>query len=317
MLEKPTSDIVVDPLIPTVFHEEWWLDAATQGKVEFVEHEEGGRTVGRLPYVLESRLGLQSANMPPMTHFLGPGIVEPQGSKPNRFLKTQGIIRELLRKLPAIASFRQKMHAGISDALAFQAENYEVSVQFTFEIQPAEQQQLWRGMRDKTRNVIRRAEEHHLVSQDMDPEEFFGFASANLEARNESANVDFAACRAVTAASLERKRGHFLVARHGGVAKAAIFCAWDSQAYYYLMSTRAADSANGAIPLLLWHAIQKAVARGLTFDFDGVVNSGSMLLFSGFGGAASPRYIVSKSTPLYRTLREIRRFNPEVYNPFC
>jgi hypothetical protein len=309
--------IVFDPLVPTIFHEAWWLGVATKGRADAVEVTDGGRTVGRLPFIPESRLGLQSSNMPTLTHFLGPGILEGPGSEPNRFVKRQSITRELIRKLPNLSSFRQKMHRGVSDALAFQAESYEVSVQFTFEILPAEQDRIWRGMRDKTRNVIRRGEEIYQVSNTMDPEDFFRFYIDNLKARNDSANIDFDTCLAIVTKCLEQKRGHFWVARNDkGITKAAIFCAWDAKAYYYLLSTRSEDSGNGAIPLVTWTAIKCAASRGLIFDFDGVVNEGQILLYSGFGSSVSPRYIVMKSSPFYRTLREIRRVNPEISNRF-
>ena len=45
------------PIIPTVFHEDWWLDAATDGNFSVVEVMSGGRTVGRLPFTMTSRRG--------------------------------------------------------------------------------------------------------------------------------------------------------------------------------------------------------------------------------------------------------------------
>ncbi|GLS19957.1 hypothetical protein GCM10007874_29740 [Labrys miyagiensis] len=306
-----------DPLVPTIFHEPWWLSAATKGRAEVVEVTEGGRTVGRLPYVMESRLGLHSSNMPTLTHFLGPGINDGAGSEPNRFVKRQSITRDLIQKLPQLSSFRQKMHRGVKDVLAFQAEDFQVTVQFTFEVQPAAHDVLWKGMRDKTRNVIRRAEESHRVSSAMAPEAFFRFYATNLKAKGENANIDFATCEDVARKALDRGRGHFWAAMdEKGTPKAAVFCVWDAKLYYYMLSTRAPDSGNGAIPLLIWNAMKSAASMGLVFDFDGVANAGSILLYSGFGGMTSPRYIVMKSSAFYKTLREIRRVNPDLSNRF-
>lgn len=83
------------------------------------------------------------------------------------------------------------------------------------------------------------------------------------------------------------------------------------------MSTRAQDAGNGVVPLLLWNAIQSAAAMGYVFDFDGIVNAGSILLFSGFGGKTSPRYIVTRASMPYRVLRQIRRMVSSVTNAFC
>jgi hypothetical protein len=306
-----------DPLVPTIFHETWWLGVATKGRAEVVEVADGGRTVGRLPFFIESRLGLQSSNMPTLTHFLGPGIIDGSGSEPNRFVKRLSITRELVRKLPNLSAFRQKMHRGVSETLAFQAEDFDISTQFTFEIPPAEHDVIWKSMRDKTRNVIRRAKERYCISNMMDPEAFFRFFIANLEARGESANIDFATCQDIVGECLDRGRGHFWVAVDDcGAPKAAIFCIWDTKSYYYMLSTRSTDSGNGAIALLIWQAIKSAASMGLIFDFDGVAHAGSILLYSGFGGVVSPRYIAMKSSVLYRTLREIHRFDSKVSNRF-
>ena len=315
---KAAAQTAFDRLTPTIFHERWWLEAATRGRVDFVEVTDGGRTVGRMPYMVNSRYGLASSNMPTLTHFLGPGIDDGGGSEANRYVKRHSITQELIRKLPSLSSFRQKMHRGICDALPFQAQGYNVHVQFTFEIEPYPEAVIWKAMRDKTRNVIRRAAENFDVHESSDPEAFFHLATAHLEQRNMRANIDFDICQEIAMQAINRGRGHILVAREiaTGEPKAAIFCVWDNNTYYYLMSTRAPDAGNGVVPLLLWSAIQSATSMGYVFDFDGIINAGSILLFSGFGGKTSPRYIVTKASMPYRVLRQIRRMDSNVHNAF-
>lgn len=310
-------DLTYDPLTPTVFHEPWWLDLATKGTVKYVEVIEGGRVVGRMPYMVSSRFGISSSNMPTLTHFLGPGINDGTGSMPNRFIKRHSIARELIKKLPPLSAFRQKMHRDVTDTLSFQAEGFNVGAQFTFEIHPAPETVLWRAMRDKTRNVIRRAEEALTVEVSLDPDIYFDLTMKNLNAVNAESNIDLAVCRQIVVKALDLGRGCIWVARDkNGEAKSAIFCAWDSKACYYIMSTRASDSGNGAIPLLLWHAIKFAASKGLLFDFDGIGSAGAVLLYAGFGGSVTPRYIVGRSTLTYKMLRQIRRLNPTLENKF-
>lgn len=79
-----------DPLTPTIFHEDWWLDAATGGNFDVAEVTVSGRKVGRLPFHVRSRLGLRIMNMPSLTYFLGPAIDDGEGSPNNRFFETLG-----------------------------------------------------------------------------------------------------------------------------------------------------------------------------------------------------------------------------------
>jgi len=199
------------------------------------------------------------------------------------------------------------MHRGVKDVLAFQMEGFQPSVQFTYELEPAPPDVLWRQMRDKTRNVTRKAQNIYTVDDAIDAEEFIWLYRQNLLALGWDENIDLEVAKQLFIASCLRGRGQGLVARNrDGIAKAAIFCVWDQSVCYYLLSTRTPDSGNGAITLLLWSAIQNAAARGLVFDFYGLGYRGAVMFYTGFGAEIRPRYIISKSTLSFRLLREAR-----------
>jgi hypothetical protein len=303
---------------PTIFHEPWWLDITTQGNIEMVESREHGKVVGRLYYPQHNRCGIISSNMPPFTHFLGPAINPGSGSALTRRLKTLSITADLIAKLPRLSAFRQKMHRGITDAVAFQAAGFESLVQFTYEIHPDNEQTIWSGMRDKTRNAIRNGAKLHTITDMFDPDRFIDFYRRNVKGLGLTENVDLEIARRLTSRCLEQRCGKFLVAKdERGADKAAIFIVWDRHSCYYLMSTRAADSSYGAIPSLLWEAIKFTITSGRIFDFDGVINEGAVKLFLGFGSTTSPRYIVERSTTAYKLLRVIRRSLSDTSNRFC
>lgn len=261
-----------------------------------------GRVIGRLPFIVRSRPGgRRSCEMPPLTHFLGPAVDEGGGSAPNRALKRAQIIRELLEQLPPVGAFRQRMHRGIQETMVFQENGFQSLADFTFEIAPAEEGVIWKGMRDKTRNMIRRAGERYTVTNLDDPEVFADFYQRNIQERGE----EFYYCTPdITRLCYEtaiRNQGRVLVARTGdGAPVAAIFYVWDARSAYYLLSTRVRDSDNSAVSLLLWEAIRHTTSLGLIFDFDGVASHGSRVFFTGFGGEIRPRYVISRETPFFR-----------------
>ncbi len=294
-------------LVPTVFHEEWWLNAATGGRYSVAEMRAGDKTVGRLPYLVRSRFGLKGIWTPPVTYFLGPGLDEGEGSANNRFLKRMEITRELIAKLPKCSWECIRCHAGVKDVIAFQEQRFRTYVQFTHEIKPAPAELLWQQMRNKTRNVIRRAKEQIALEQILDPEEFIRAHRNNLAAEGENDSLDMDACRRVLTSALARKQGRIIAARNSkGEIIAANFCAWDNTTSYYVLSTRSSDAGNGATSLLIWEAIQHAVARGLAFDFAGLGTRGSVLLYSGFGASVSPRFVALRSSGLARLIADAR-----------
>jgi hypothetical protein len=296
-----------DALAPTIFHEDWWLDAATGGNFDVVEVSAGGRVVGRLPFSVTKRFGLKMVRMPAVTYFLGPAIDEGDGSPNTRFLKRLEITRELLRKLPRASWQYVKCHSGVTDVIAFQEAGFRTYVQFTHEIMPHHSDVLWQQMRNKTRNMIRKAEEQFSVEELFDPKEFVRLYHRNLQAKRVDNGIDETLSERIISASLERQRGRLLAVRdkrHEIVA--ANFCVWDENSCLYLLSTRGDNSANSAISLLVWEAIKESSRRGLIFDFAGLGDKGSILFYSGFGASVSARYVAIRSRVWARVLNELK-----------
>jgi hypothetical protein len=229
-------------------------------------------------------------------------VNEGEGSANTRFLTRLNITRELIAKLPAASSYEIKCHAGITDVIAFQAEGFETTVQFTHEIQPLHEQELWKRMRDKTRNVIRRAQEKYEVFQLDDTRAFVDLYKRNLR---EKSYLDLSVCRDIIESCLSRNRGRILAAKgRNGDLVAANFCAWDLKSSYYLMSTRTQNAGNGVGSLLVWKAVLDAANRNLVFDMDGLSSEGGILFYAGFGADVRPRYIARRVTLMGQLRRE-------------
>jgi Acetyltransferase (GNAT) domain len=296
-----------NPLAPTIFHEEWWLEAATGGHFGAAEVRAGGRVVGRLPFHKTKRFGLAMIRMPELTHFLGPAIDEGEGTPNTRFLKRLQITRELLERLPRASWQYVKCHRGVTEAIAFQDLGFRTYVQFTHEIAPQPPSVLWEQRRNKTRNVIRRAEERFSVTELADPCEFLRFYERNLDLTVQASGLDGRLCREILSESLDRKRGRILAARdRNHQIVAANFYVWDEMSSFYLLSMRSQGFCNGAITLLIWEAIKESARRGLIFDFAGLGNRGSILLYSGFGACVSARYVALRARPLARMINGLK-----------
>ena len=298
------------PLVPTVFHEPWWLDVVSAGTYRMAEFSAGGSCIGRLPYLLSRHRGLQIVGMPMLTHFLGPAIDPGPGKGTTQLLRTLSTAKDLIRQLPKAASVWFKLHRGTTDTLAFQALGYTAEVQFTSEVAPAPERELWAGLRDTTRRVIRRATDTLVAEETTDPDLFMHLYEQNLQERGLRNTYDSAICKQVLAEAVRRGAGRMLIATEGGTPKVGVFTIWDDSAAYYLLTTRSLESGNGGISLLIWEAIKHAAARGIIFDFDGLRPSGDIQFFAGFGGTLKPRYFVHRSSLAYRALDRLTRSLP-------
>ena len=304
-------------LVPTIFHEPWWMEIACDGGYRETVSESGGAIVGRLPYLLLRRFpGMTSLRMPRLAHVLGPALA-PELSGPGfpRSLRQLAVTADLIAKLPRASHIGFRLHRELTNTLAFDAAGFSSRVDYTVEVQPAPPELLWRQMRDKTRNVIRRAQEQLSVSEKIDPFNFMLFYERNLRERGARNNYDISLCTTLMSECLRRNVGRFLVAASAvGDMEAAVFTVWDDTAEYYFMSTRTLGSMNGAVSLLIWRAIQHAAEKRLIFDMDSVhIRNGlypNLLLLTGFGGTLKPRYWVRRTSTMFGLAQNIGQLLP-------
>jgi hypothetical protein len=293
-----------------LFHEPWWLSAATRGQCQEVTVEQGGQVVGRLPFVVTRTLGLTALRMPPFTHVLGPVVDVGKGKTQTQLLRRLSVVRDLLDRLPPFDFFKQAFPATTADGLAFQDRGFQISPQYTFQIDGRRDlDTLWRDMNTKTRQHIRRAEEKLVVATVEDPDAFTRFYLANLRKHGRRSHMNFAPFADIVIESRLRDCGEILSANWpDGTPAAMAYLVWGHGVMYYLLSTRAADAGdNGSVNLLIWSAIKRAHARGLVFDLDGVSTSGTARFLSGFGGRLEMRLIARRSRFIYRALHHAKR----------
>jgi len=217
-------------MAPTIYHESWWLEVASDGAHQEVTVSSGGLLLGRLPYLpMRMRGGSTALVMPPMTHVLGPVLsMDVATNGLTRSMRQVTITADLIAQLPKASHIWFQLHRGTTDTLAFEAAGFVSSVDFTIEIAPDSRDVLWRQMRDKTRNVIRRAEERLNMVQWTDAAQFLDFYEDNLRAKGLPNRYERTACERVIKKCLARGAGRLLVAADGdGNPQAAIFTIWD------------------------------------------------------------------------------------------
>ena len=295
----------------TIFHEGWWRDAVTEAPHGVAVVERGGRILGAMPYQIRRRHGLISLGQPSLSHVLGPVIGPADGGASNVIRRGIEVTGELIRQLPGHTHCFFRLHHGISDSLAFNFAGFDNAADFTVRIAPADETTLWKAMRDKTRNVVRRAIDHHEV-REIGAGVFVDLYGRNLAARQAANAYDPEVLRHALQAAIERRRGRCLAAfDRSGEPMAAIFTVWDADSEYYLLSTRTASSSAGAVSLLIWRAICHAAENGRSFDFDGVHIHGdrspNLLLLTGFGGGIATRITVRHLSQLGRLARGVWR----------
>jgi hypothetical protein len=285
----------------TIFQSHWWLEAVTRGQWNEVTVRSNARVIGALPYVVQKRAGFTVLGMPPLVHTMGP-CIDPGGGKPrSRQSKFTAILDELLAQLPRSHGFHQRLDPSVGNPLAFLDRGYRIGVQPTIRIGSGSTiEEIWRGMKDKTRNAIRRSQECLEVIECKDPEWLSHFYKANIALSGRQMNVDLSVLRDAYSAALSRDRVQILVCQNSQGPVAAIMLVWDKQYAYYILGTRSPHvPLSGAQSLLLWEAIRITRMRALGLDFDGIANAATGKFLMGFGGEVSLRLVAMREVPSF------------------
>ena len=236
--------------------------------------------------------------MPPLTRTLGP-VIQPTARNQAEIVRQRAsILRDLLELLPPCSYFSQTLDPRIGEALVYSRAGYSVSLVYTLVIPPtADVDAVWAGTRTKTRNLIRRAGESHDVVT-LDAPTFVREYVRHVSSKKRTMIYDQALLLQVCDEALRRQRADLMGARNRAtgeiVAATGVF--HDEHAHYYLLSMRADESHSGAVSLLIWKAISRAMTEGRSFDFDGVSSARSFAFLSGFPSEVVPRLVVTKAT---------------------
>jgi len=300
----------------SLFHEPWWLSAATGGQIEECVVRQGNDIVGRLPYVIQRRGPFRIVRMPPLTHILGPAIDAGEGKQQSRLQRRMSITRSLIDQLPQHSFFHQHLDPSLDsglatiDGLAFQDRQFEVTHQYTFEVDCRRSvDDLFAALYLKTRQHIRRSEKEYSVRSVDDPQCFVDFYVKNIKAAGGKNRMNFEHFSTLFAESRAHDSGIILGAfDHTDTPVAMTYLVWGHGTMYYLLSTRNLSAVDhGAASLLIWSAMKQANERGLVLDLDGVYSSGTARFLSNFGGDIKTRLAIRRSKGHYGALQYIKQ----------
>jgi len=310
-IEAPAAAVAPMPVraAPSIFHERWWLDIATQDNWKLAVVKLNDEVIGEMPYAMQRTRLWRVSHLPPLTRTLGPVIKSVTGSEARQLHHELDVTGKLIEQLPDCDSFFQVLDPRIDDALAFALHGFTVSARYTFRIdRQTTADEAWRRLNSKTRNVIRSASRELTIVPELTPDEFIAFYEANLAARSRTNAYGDAVMRDLVNAFVEHKAGMLLGAYgQGGKLVAAVGLVWDHQAMYYLLSSRAQDAHSGSISLLLWTGIGRALERKLIFDFDGFSSPSTFSFLNGFGATLTQRLGVERHGTVYLLMRTLKR----------
>lgn len=280
----------------------WYLDAvAGPGGWQYVTAQtKEGDVGGILPFQLKKRWGLSLITPPPLAPRLGPHIRLPESAKTIRQQQDYywDILRQLDEQLPEAAYYRIHWPYDLHYGLPWLGLGWQQRVRYSYVLPLAPPlDQIWTDFKPSLRNKIRKGEKNLIVESSEDWQSVFRLMQASFAHRNVKDQISLPLMQRLEAAAVESQSRKIWVAKdHTGQAHAAIWLLLDeSKAYNLLLGSDPALRQSGAVPLLLWQAIQWTKRSGRThFDFEGSQLPGVESFFRSFGATAWPYYEFEK-----------------------
>jgi len=289
-----------------VFFQPWWLEAVSPGAWDYVVAKRGNEVVAVLPYTFKIRLQrFRLIEMPPLTPYLGPWLRPSNGKYANRLGEEKDLMSELIKGLPPFARFHQDFEPSITNWLPFYWKGFEQTTRYTYRIpRTADVDAIWSETRDNVRTDVRKSQKVVSVTETEELDDFLRLSRLTFARQNKTLPYSEDLVRRVDAACAQRRARTILLARdHDGQMHAGVYLVSDKDTVFYLMGGGDPQLRNsGATSLLVWEGIQRAIAEGKQFDFEGSMIEPVERFVRSFGARQIGYFNVKKESSTIVTL---------------
>ncbi|MFB6258254.1 MAG: GNAT family N-acetyltransferase [Flavobacteriales bacterium] len=254
---------------------------------------------GFLLYFIKRKHGFRRITLPPLTPYLGPWIIYPEGQKRSqRYAHEKKVMEDLIEQLPPYDDLVLQFHPRITNSLPFYWKGFANSLRYTYVIEAlSEPEQLFSEFRGNTRRAIRKASEKLEVTSSDEIETLHRLKLKDYKSKGKELPYSFEYFQRIDAALASRSRRKILYAvdgeekTHGG-----IYLVYDQEECYYLIGAVDPEVKNeGSMSLLMWKGIEEASAMGLAYNFEGSMIEPIERFFRSFGAVQVPYLRITKT----------------------
>lgn len=300
-----------------IFEQEWWYQAATDGKWQQAEFSNGRNLTARLVFSKRCARNTTVIGMPALARVMQPRI-DLGPNKPRDSLSSYvQALNGLSEVLPEFDRFEYTLPPESELDLAYCLAGYCVTVSYTFRSDPGGRHDPWTEMDQKVRYNIRSGSKRLRVERHDNIDRYIELSSHFIKNRAFSDPVDYDALRRIWDACQRRRQAAiFSCVDDGHHDLAGAILLWDDRFLYYWLNCRnPASSDYAANSVLIWNAIEFARAAGLVFDIDGYATPNAGMFLSRFGLLPQRRFNVSMTSSAARLKSAVSSHLVEMVGP--
>jgi predicted GNAT family acetyltransferase len=286
-----------------VFFQPWWLDIVSK-HWDIALADDSGVATGVWPFSTDRKAGLKLIRNPQLTPYLGPLFFYPeQLTEEQKVNFEQKTFQQLWEQIPRWDSFDLEANLSFTNEECFTQKGFNVTHQITYEIELQQsEEQLFSAFHTNHRNLIKQAvQQHTIIEGEESLQQLLALHKETFSRKKKPYPFHTDMMERLVKESLKHEAGNLFATKdEKDNITACIFTVWDKDKIYLLLSTVNLEQAHqGAVRLLIWHAIKAARSKGLKiFDFEGSMDPGIEAFFKRFGGERKTYLCVSKNKSL-------------------
>lgn len=277
--KKSYRDVYKKLDIP-VFMEPWWLDITSNEKWDIVCCHFDQRDYFWIYFQRLSKLGKEIIP-PPFTQHLSPFPIDHNYSK---------VFEELFAALPKhnFIEFTSSSNELIN------SQGFEIKERYTFKLLEKDFDALRSNYSKSLLRKIKKGDDLAFTTKGTSSE-LLTLTESTFQRKNQTNPYDMGVLKKLSETAITLNRGVILSIKENNVVHACGFYVWDKQSMYYIIGGVCSNANPAAMSVLMDKAIQIAIEKGLTFDFEGSMIPGVAEFYRRFG-ALKTKYFEYKKT---------------------
>lgn len=287
----------------TIFHKSWWLTMfkdyySNSYNVEFYGVFENDNLVAGFPVPTHNKFRFKFVYHPKLTPYLGSFFIDKGIEKRYRVISWKKEINEEFAKIlkeKGICLYYSFGHKHIN-LLPFKWQGFDIGVHYTYVLELADLDRIWKNMDVKRRNDINRCYKQNYSIKFNEIEKYVELNELTMKRQNhkilsgELWKKVFDECRKHNCCEI-------FTAYNDTELAASLFLVWDNKRSYYIGGGIKGND-RGAMSLLIWEAIKytKEKLHLNEFDFEGSEVRSIEFYFRKFGGEITPIFFISENS---------------------
>jgi hypothetical protein len=301
----------------SIFEEKWWYQAATGGKWQQVEYNDGRGMSATLVFATYSNRGSTIIGMPTMARVMQP-VIRFESNKPKGYVSDcVRALKGLADLLPKSDQFKYTLPPESNLDIAYALAGYSVTANYTFRTDPGGQHDPWAAMDQKVRYNIKTGLKRMGVERHDDVDRYITLSRRFIKERAFNNITDYDAIGRIWEVCHARRQGSIISCVNAeGQDVASAILLWDDRHLYYWLNCRNPELQDySANSVLIWKAVEIAQQAGLVFDMDGYATPDAGLFLSRFGLLPHRRFDVSMTKSAARVKAAISSHVVEMVGP--